>query len=89
MIALLLAVGEIFVLNNVYDCKVPCREENTIAEVYLNANKMILLVFVLGFVAHVNLIVQSPEKVYNSLCLSGFARSLDSFASSTCIDPRW
>lgn len=88
MIALLLAVGEIFVLYNFYNCEVPCREENTIAEVYLNGNKMILLVFVLGFVAHVNLIMQSQEKVCNSLCLSHFARSLTSFTSSTCIDSR-
>lgn len=49
---------------------------------------MILLVFVLGFVAHVNLVMQSQEKVHNSLFLSGFAKSLDSFASSTYIDPR-
>lgn len=34
MTALLLAVGEIFVLYNFCNCKVPCREENTIAKVY-------------------------------------------------------
>lgn len=50
---------------------------------------MVLLVFVLGFVAHENLIMQSQEKVCNSLYLPGFAKSLDTFASSTCIDPSW
>lgn len=35
MTALLLAVGEIFVLYNFYNCKVSCREENIIAKVYL------------------------------------------------------